>query len=179
MRTAARLRGVSLIEASIAMAIAAICLGAAAPSFRGLIEKQRLDGAAAQLASDLHFARAEAVARNTPLRLTLHQAAWGTCYVIHTGAAHDCRCQATGSAICRGEADAVKTVQWPSDQGISVQSAVSSLLFDPLHGTSTPAGTLKVVAASGRAVHHVVNIMGRVRTCSPQGGAAVAGYRSC
>jgi type IV fimbrial biogenesis protein FimT len=180
MRTAARLRGVSLIEASIVMAIAAITLATAAPGFQGFIEKQRLHGAAAQLASDLHFARAEAVMRNTPLRFTLHQAAWGSCYVIHTGAAQDCRCEtAASAATCTGEAEALKTVQWTSDQGISLQSAVRSLLFDPLHGTSTPAGTLKVVAASGRAVHHVVNVMGRVRTCSPQGAATVAGYRSC
>ncbi len=179
MQTAAQLRGVTLVEASIAMAIAAITMAAAAPSFRGLIERQRLDGAAAQLASDLQFARAEAVMRNTPLRVTLHEAAWGHCYVIHTGAAQECRCDASGAAVCEGEAEALKTVQWASDQGISLQSAVRSLLFDPLHGTSTPAGTLKVVATSGRAVHHVINVMGRVRTCSPRGAAAVAGYRSC
>jgi type IV fimbrial biogenesis protein FimT len=61
-----------------------------------------------------------------------------------------------------------------------VQANVASILFDPLHGTSTPTGTLRVVADSGRAVHHVVNIMGRVRTCSPAGAApVVAGYRVC
>lgn len=179
MRTPAQPRGVTLVEASIVMAIVAITMATAAPSFNAFIEKQRLDGAAAQLASDLQLARAEAVLRNTPLRLTVHHAAWGHCYVIHTGAAQDCHCETSGPALCTDEADAMKTVQWASEQGISLQSAVRSLLFDPLHGTSTPAGTLKVVAASGRAVHHVVNVMGRVRTCSPQGAGAVAGYRSC
>lgn len=179
MGRAPRSRGMSLIEASIAMAIAAITLATAAPGFRGFIEKQRLDGAAAQLASDLQFVRAEAVMRNTPLRLTLHETAWGSCYVVHSGAAQECHCEASGSATCTGEAQALKAVQWASEQGISLKSAVRSLLFDPLHGTSTPAGTLKVVTASGRAVHHVVNVMGRVRTCSPQGAAAVPGYRSC
>jgi type IV fimbrial biogenesis protein FimT len=61
-----------------------------------------------------------------------------------------------------------------------VQGNVASILFDPLHGTSTPTGTLKIVGDSGRAVHHVVNIMGRVRTCSPVGAApAVPGFRVC
>ncbi len=179
MRTPAQQRGVTLVEASIVMAIVAITTATAVPSFHAFIEKQRLDGAAAQLASDLQFTRAEAVLRNTPLRLTVHQAASGHCYVIHTGAAKECRCEASGSAVCSGEADALKTVQWPLEQGISLQSAVRSFLFDPLHGTSTPAGTLKVAAASGRTVHHVVNVMGRVRTCSPQGAGAAAGYRSC
>jgi type IV fimbrial biogenesis protein FimT len=54
---------------------------------------------------------------------------------------------------------------------------VASMRFDPLHGTSTPTGTLRVVGANERAIHHVVNIMGRVRSCSPQ--AAVRGYAAC
>jgi type IV fimbrial biogenesis protein FimT len=54
---------------------------------------------------------------------------------------------------------------------------VASVLFDPLHGTSTPAGTWRVIGTGGRAVHHVINVMGRVRSCSPQ--AAVPGYRAC
>ena len=43
-----------------------------------------------------------------------------------------------------------------------------------------PAGTFKVIAPSRRAVHHVVNLMGRVRTCSPKVDApALAGYAVC
>ena len=50
-------------------------------------------------------------------------------------------------------------------------------LFDPLHGTSTPTGTLRLVDAGGRAVHHVVNVMGRVRSCSPP--ARAPAMRAC
>jgi len=31
--------------------------------------------------------------------------------------------------------------------------------------------------SQGKAIHHVVNIMGRVRSCSPQGD--IPGYRAC
>ena len=58
-----------------------------------------------------------------------------------------------------------------------VQANVASILFDPVHGTSTPAGTVRVIGSTGRELRHVVNVMGRVRTCSPQGG--VSGYRAC
>jgi len=180
MRTLQQQRGITLVEASIVGAIAAITLTAAAPSFQHFIEKQRLDGAAAELASDIQFARAEAVLRNTGLRLSLHGLPWGSCYVIHTGAKDQCRCAASGPAQCSGDAQQVKTVQLRADSRIALQGNVSSILFDPLHGTGTPSGTLKLVAASGRAVHHVVNVMGRVRTCSPRAAAApVAGYRAC
>jgi type IV fimbrial biogenesis protein FimT len=46
-----------------------------------------------------------------------------------------------------------------------------------VHGTSTPTGTVRVIGANGRELRHVVNVMGRVRTCSPQGN--VAAYRAC
>jgi len=36
---------------------------------------------------------------------------------------------------------------------------------------------LRVLGANGRAVHHVVNVMGRVRSCSPLN--AMPGYTAC
>ena len=177
MRTLQHQRGFTLVEASVVGAIAAITLTTAAPSFGSFIEKQRLDGAAAALAADLQFTRAEAVLRNTGLRLSTQPTPWGSCYVIHTGAAGDCRCAASGPAECSGDARELKTVQLPAGEGIALQAPATSLRFDPMHGTSTPAATLKLVAASGRAVHHVVNVMGRVRTCSP--APAVSGYPVC
>ncbi len=180
MRTGRRSRGFTLIEAGVALAVAAIALSTAAPGFQGFIEKQRLDGVAAQLATDIQFIRSEAVLRNSALRLSFHAESWGSCYVLHSGLAKDCSCSADGPAQCSGEARQIKTVVLPARQRVKLQANVASILFDPLHGTSTPTGTLKVIGDSGRAVHHVVNIMGRVRSCSPQGVApALAGYRVC
>jgi type IV fimbrial biogenesis protein FimT len=105
---------------------------------------------------------------------------WGSCYIIHSGAANDCSCAASGPAQCGGDAQQIKTVQLLAADHVGVQANVRSIQFDPLHGTSTPAGTFRLVADSGRAVHHVVNVMGRVRSCSPQGPApAVVGYTLC
>ncbi|HEV7912319.1 MAG TPA: GspH/FimT family pseudopilin [Albitalea sp.] len=179
MRTLQDRRGFTLLEACIVTAIAAIALTAAIPAFGAFIDKQRLDGAAAELAADLQFTRAEAVLRNTGLRLSTHAAAWGSCYVIHTGGEAQCRCGESGPAECDGDARELKTVQLRADERIVLQGNVTSMRFDPLHGTSTPAGTLKLVAASGRSVHQVVNLMGRVRTCSPLGAGSVTGYRPC
>jgi len=50
-------------------------------------------------------------------------------------------------------------------------------LFDPVRGTSTPTATVQLSARNGTAIHQVMNIMGRVRSCSP--AAAVSGYRRC
>jgi len=63
---------------------------------------------------------------------------------------------------------------------VSVRANVASILFDPLHGTGTPSGSVDVVTPAGQAIRHVVNVMGRVRTCSPAGSTAVVpGLRAC
>jgi type IV fimbrial biogenesis protein FimT len=169
--------GLSLVEAMVVIAIAAAALTAAAPSFGGLIEKQRLEGAASQLASDLQFARTEAVMRTVPVRLSIHEVAHGSCYLLHTGSRAQCSCRPAALATCTGDAVALKTVQWPAEDKVALTANVTSILFDPLHGTSSPAGSLRVSDTRGRVIQHVVNIMGRVRSCAPLDN--VPGYPAC
>ena len=180
MRTPPAARGITLIELAIVVAVVAVTASAAAPALGAFIETRRIDGIASQLALDLQEARAEAIRRRSGVRFTVHQAAWGSCYVVHTGSASQCRCEPTGRALCDGGAQALRTVQLDAGGRLGVQANVASIRFDPLHGTATPAGTLKVTAASGRTVHQVVNVMGRVRSCTVPGAApAVPGYRPC
>jgi type IV fimbrial biogenesis protein FimT len=91
----------------------------------------------------------------------------GTCWVVHTGAAAQCRCDDAPPAVCTGGAREIKTVILGAVDRVSVQANVASIAFDPMHGTSTPTGTLRLIDRRGRAVHHVVNVMGRVRSCTP------------
>lgn len=174
-RKHSRQHGLSLVETTMTLGLAAVVTGLAAPNLNAVLELRRLDAAATQLATDLQFARGEALARNLPVRLSI-DAAQG-CYLVHTGAAEDCRCAAAGSASCSGAARPIRAGAWSAADRLALQSSSSSLLFDPRHGTATPAATLRVVAADGRAIHHVVNVMGRLRSCSPL--AAVPGYRAC
>jgi type IV fimbrial biogenesis protein FimT len=172
-------RGFTLVEALVALVVAGVLLCIVAPSFQGLKENRQLEGAAAQLVADLQLARTEATARNEAVRITFHTAAGESCYVVHTGTAAGCACWASqGSPECRGvDAQAIKTMRWPAADHVLVSANVDALLFDPLRGTTTPAGTIKVTGLGDRAVHHVVNLMGRIRSCSPWG--RVPGYPRC
>jgi type IV fimbrial biogenesis protein FimT len=168
-------RGLSLVEMTMAMGLAAVVAGLAAPNLRTVLDLRRLDGAATQLAADLQFARGEALARNRPVRLSWN--ADERCYLVHTGAADDCRCFAAAAPACDNGALPIRHVAWGADGRLALQSNTASILFDPRHGTATPSATLRVVADDGRAIHHVVNVMGRLRSCTPL--AAVPGYRAC
>jgi type IV fimbrial biogenesis protein FimT len=176
-RGARRQRGITLVEACVVIVMTAILATAAAPSLGDFIASRRLQGAAASLAADVQFIRSEAVARNRALRLSFHTGAASSCWVIHTGTATQCSCGASGPAVCTGGAAEIKTVVLPAGEHISLQPNVSSIAFDPLHGTSTPTGTLRLLDARGRAIHHIVNVMGRVRSCTPDG--AIPGYPAC
>lgn len=169
-------RGVTLIESAVVMAITVVALSTAAPSLRDLMARKQLEGVATQLATDLQFVRTEAVARNTPVRVSFYSDGAGSCYLVHTGSRAQCSCSGPQPAACSDGAAQIKTVYLPAADGVAVRASASSILFDPLHGTSTPAGTARVTGAAG-AIHHVVNVMGRVRSCSPD--PALPGYRSC
>lgn len=171
--------GFTLIETIVVVAVAGIVMTAATPSLGHLIDTRRIDGVATELVSDLQFARSEAVTRNQAVRVSFQSnaATGASCYVIHTGTADQCQCSSAGPARCDGEAQPIKTVALHAAQRISLQANVGSLVFDPLHGTASPTATLRISGPQNRAVHQMVNLMGRVRSCSPQG--AVSGYRAC
>lgn len=175
-KTSGSQQGVTLIEAVVATTLCAIAVSIAAPSFVGLVARKRLEGIATQLATDLQSVRTEAVARNQPVRVSFHSDAAGSCYVIHTGAMAQCTCTGPGGAVCTGDAEQIRSVHLPATQQVGLQANARSILFDPLHGTSTPTATARVIGTMG-AIHHVVNVMGRVRSCSPE--PAIPGYRTC
>lgn len=170
-------RGLTLVECAAVLAVIAVGAAAAAPSLQRLVDQRRLHGTAATLAADLQLARNEAIARNEPVRVTLDAAR--RCYVVHTGSAAQCTCNADEApAVCGGGALQIRTARWdPAADRLAIAANTASMLFDPLHGTASPTGTWRVTAVDGRAIHHVVNVMGRVRSCA--GAGSVPGLRPC
>jgi type IV fimbrial biogenesis protein FimT len=169
-------RGVTLIETMIVIAVTVIVAATTAPSLARLIDGRRLDAAANQLGADIQLVRTEAVARNRPIRLSLHGGVESGCWIVHTGAAAQCSCAGNGRAVCTGDAIEIKTFNLAAADCVGLQSNVASMLFDPLHGTATPAGTVRVIDPNGREVRLIVNVMGRARSCTPNG---VTGWRAC
>lgn len=172
-------QGVSLVEMAVVTAIAAVLVGVAAPSFGPAIERRAIEGAAAQLQTDLQYARSLAVARNESVRVRFERSGSDSCYVVHTGGPDDCKCEGSGPAVCTGQGMEIRTVRFLPGQRLAVQSNVRTMLFDADKGTATPAGSISVSGASGATIKQVVNIMGRVRSCSPEGAPKMSGVPIC
>ncbi len=173
-------RGVTLIEACVVTAVTVIVASSVTPGIGDFIARRRLEGTAARLAADVQFARAEAVMRGEPRRVEFQRVTGGSCYVVHDGIAGACRCDIAGTAACVDDRHASLVAVQPATDGVSIAANVASIVFDPQLGTSTPAATLMVQSSRGQAIHHVVNLMGRIRTCAPAGSAyAGFGLRAC
>ncbi len=176
-RTRALQHGLTMVESLIVLAVTAVTLGSALPAFQQARQLRHLEGAAFQMATDLRLARSLAVAHGAPVRLSVQQPAGGSCYVVHTGSAGACTCSATGQATCSGAAQPLRSVGFESTGPVRLATAPTSMLFDADRGTVTPTGTMRFQLQGGPAIHQVVNIMGRVRACSP--AAALRGYPAC
>lgn len=173
-----RLLGLSLVETTMTLAILAIGITAAVPTFGSLRQQRILQGHADQLLHDLQYARSEALSRNRSVRVSFFEASGdGGCYVLHTGPAGSCECGEGGVPVCNADGDAIRGVRLPSRDGVSLNANTDSILFHPLRGTSTPTATLRLDGPAGDSLQHVVNVMGRIRSCVPQG--SVSGYRPC
>jgi len=187
-----RHRGLTLIELLVAVAVLAVVVAVAAPSFKSLIEVQRLRSINSQLITDLQFARNEAVTRGALLRVVFDTNANVTCYSLFTSAgtalqaanALRCDCRAGPGAACNGIAGAteVRTVSIPKSLGVLVLplDAVSGVAFDPATGgllsiptdnVSAPMPQFRVQAAldAPRRLFNVLNQAGRPSVCSPAG----------
>ncbi len=138
--------GFSLVETAIVGSVLATIGGLAVPSFDAAIQRRHLEGAAAQLETDIQHTRMLAVAHNVPLRISFESSAAGSCYVIHTGAAGQCSCNTQGPAVCQGDAQAERSVHFDVGDAVKLTSNVRSVLFDPVKGTSTPTATMQLRA---------------------------------
>lgn len=170
------------MELLVVMALTAIVLHSATLSFAGWLQRQHLLGVSAQFNADLQWLRSAAVTRHRILRMSFQDTAAGTCYLLHSGDADACRCtvdaRAEPAVQCADGTELLRAALVPAARRIRLQSNVASLRVDPRHGTFTPTGSVDVAAADGSiALRHVINILGRVRTCTP--GPRFPGYGPC
>ena len=176
-RAARNTAGLSLIECLIATAVVTLSVGTGVPGLKASIERRQLEGTAAQFETDVQYTRSLAVAHNRTLRVSFDSDASGSCYVVHSGAPNACHCGSDGLPVCTANAQAFRAVRQAAGDAVQVHSNARSMVFEPTGGTVTPTGTVRMVGRSGAAIHKVINLLGRVRTCTPTPN--LPGYARC
>lgn len=177
----AHLAGVTLIEMACVLAIITLLASASLPGLGELLLNRRLEGLSTQLSADLQHLRSEAVSRNQSMRISFQRDATASCYVVHTGPAGSCTCLGAIAAACSGAGGLIHRVHLPASSGLVMRANVASMNIDPRLGTFSPAGSVTVESRNGRAIRHVVNILGRMRTCVPEAaqGLGIIERRRC
>lgn len=159
MRTANKpLRaGFTLIELMIVLAVMAVLLLVVAPSFREMLEVQRVKGVSDAFITDVQFARSEAASRQERVGISFKPGtATLSCYIVHTcGSFTDfnckCNCAAAAGSRCPDPSVVndppreIRTVQFPADSQVRLTptlangnpptaAGITHLNFDPATG---------------------------------------------
>lgn len=163
-----RPHGLTLVEVLVAIAIAAVMMGLAAPSFVQALARTRLEGAATTLAMDIQFARSEAIRRGGKHADTT--LAGATLTIANNGASYTVVVSpASGAAD-----ETLKTVTLPD--GVTLAHG-QPIRFEGLRGTTAPQSFLASSDLIDSRLQVSINALGRVSMCSP--GGAISGYPSC
>lgn len=177
-----RHHGLTLVELLVVLTLTAVVLHSATLTFSSWLLRQHLLGISAQLQTDLQLLRSAAVVRHRILRMSFQDTRAGMCYLLHSGDADACQCSADArdepQVVCTDGTELLRAALVSTARRVRLQSNVASLRLDPRHGTFTPTGSIDVSTTDGSsALRHIVNILGRVRTCTP--GPQVLGYSPC
>jgi len=189
-------KGFTLVELLIAVAVVAVLVALAAPSFRDLILMQRMKGIHAQLVTDLQYARSEAVSSGAVVNIRVRPPTVPSemsCYIIfhhlnwnygQFGASIDCNCTMPAGSRCTAAGTReLRTVQIPANlavklsipdvnrQGLAFSSRNGAMVLKTNEAGLASGLDFAVTSTidSARSVSAVVGMTGRPRICRPAG----------
>ena len=148
-------RGFTMIELLTVMAIIAVLLSLAVPSFREQLARRALEGAANELSADLQYTRTQAVSNNAVTALATTSVSQYT--------------------ITSGANPPYKTVTL--DPALNVTAGVT-VSYDPLRAMANAVTLTLTSTRTTASLQLDTNAMGRVRLCLPP-GSDLKGYKAC
>ncbi|MEG3191415.1 prepilin-type N-terminal cleavage/methylation domain-containing protein [Lysobacter sp. D1-1-M9] len=193
-RAGAGSSGFTLVELMVTLAVLAILLAAAQPSFADFFERYRLRSAVDDTFAVFANARQAAVEADRNVRLSVGgtTTAWcvGAVQAAEPGTAGalvetiPAACDCTAAASCMVGGDLV-VVNGTGRTGVSVAAVGEDFTYDSKGGTLavgdwTPAPSIQFLSSTERyGLTVVVSALGQARTCVTAGKRPVPGYQSC
>ena len=182
--------GFTLIELMVTIAVLAIVLTAATPSFVDFFDKYRLRGAVDDVVSVISNARAASVKSDRDVNISFGGAsttAWclGANAAVEpsggnpVGNAAACDCTDTAQCTVGGERMALNVGQ---EGKVSVDSVATTFGFSSKLGLINPLGTASATFTSPSGKYDItvnINALGQASACTPAAKPAIAGVASC
>jgi type IV fimbrial biogenesis protein FimT len=145
-----RNRGFTLVEMMITIAVMALVLSLAVPSFTNMIRNNRLASGSNELISALTYARSEAVKRRLNVSVCVRDGEacstdvnnWGQGWLIFTD-------DLAPSGQIDGPTDVVLLRADPSDAGVQITAGAASVTFNPLGETNNATFTVTKSGCKG------------------------------
>ena len=181
MKPGPAVRGFSLPELVVVLAVTAMMLAIAAPNLRALVRREQLKAAAGDLFAAVDLARAQALARGQRVVLAPRDAAgldWRTGWILYVDVDADGR---------RSPADELIAEHGPLAPGLAVAAAFTGRAapeYIAYNGAGRGCGLANSAAARwgtvslfhGGGIRRItINMLGRARMCDPARDAACAG----
>jgi len=187
------LRGFTLIELMVVIAVVAIITSFALPSYRTLIEKRQVSSGAEQIGAFLSSAQLESVKRNQFVSVTYTESDDGWCLGLRADdVATDCDCSDT-SDVTAADACAIdgafrilnsSSLNYPDILTAADVGGDGTIVYDPVRGLIQGAETVTLELLSypegSYALNVEVAVTGRVKICSDNTlNKDVPGYKEC
>jgi type IV fimbrial biogenesis protein FimT len=168
-----KIRGLTLMEVMVTVAIMAILLVLAVPSFNSFLARGRLTGAAEALAQDLQLAKSEALRSNADVTISFSPGgAWcygtvATAIACDCTVANSCALRRTDSGAFAGVTMAAPTFAGNAATFTARQGLANTGMVEFNHpnagtlrvsvgeaGQTTPSSQVQICSTSGGLGHH-------------------------
>jgi type IV fimbrial biogenesis protein FimT len=190
-------RGFSLVELLVVVAVVGTVLALALPAMKEVLDVRRLRAIHAQVATDMSWARSEAMTRRAHVRMKFLRTPgvmpYDSCYVIWISDTIDMprQCSCLSPPSCQGDSVMLRMQYFSASQGVMLwnRTVSNGFGFEPLMGSlvtaqfDTPTNDQDTfvmdtqLTNSARRLRIMLNQTGRVTICSPSG--TTLGERPC
>jgi type IV fimbrial biogenesis protein FimT len=185
MLTRFYMRGVTLIELLIGLAVVAALLGLAVPAFRVFMQNTEIRNAADAALNGMQLARAEAIRRNKPVQFQLKTGSGWTVTIVKPSAT-DIATVCPGGAPCTVQTRTYKEGSAHVNVA-AIPGGSYAVTFDAMGGPTTNADgslainqlqfTSQVFDPAIRQLNVVISLSGTIRMCDPK--VPASDPRSC
>jgi len=142
----------------ITIVIIAIIAALALPSFRNILERQRLVGATEHLFANLQFARSEAIKQNQSMRFQFDTNSW--CFGVDDDGT-DCDCTTPSTCTVNSTQRVINSSDY-SNVLLASDLGVANIDFEPRQGFPSTTGTF-TLSINGQSKTVNVNTVGRIK----------------